>query len=148
MRRAPSISCRSCGTQIPDGDRLKSCPNCGAELDPARVPGDLPVPGDSEELQGPAFPREARGNDTAPLSEFVAAGAVIGGLAIFFLGAVLASGIVALVGVVLIFGVTGFYAFFSGSLSRVWRHGLSQFRLGRPGRRDEAEDRNPNRNRD
>ncbi|HEU0073784.1 MAG TPA: hypothetical protein VFS30_07210 [Dehalococcoidia bacterium] len=78
----------------------------------------------SEDLQEPAFPQDprARQDDTAPFSEFVAAGAVLGGLVLIVLGAVLQSGTVALVGVVTMFGVTGFFAIAKGSLGRAMKH--------------------------
>jgi hypothetical protein len=103
---------------------MRRCPSCGAELDSAPLP-DLPRGiAASEELQEPAFPRDprARRDDTAPLSEFLAAGAVLGGLVMIVLGAVVQSGTVALVGVVMMFGVTGFFAIFKGSLGRALTH--------------------------
>ena len=139
MTRAPSTNCRNCGFGMEDSGDLKRCPNCGLELHSARSLGALPL-SVAEDLQEPAFPREGRANDdTAPASEFVAAGAVLGGAVLTLLGILGGSGTVALFGVVLIFGVTGGYAIFSGSLARSWRHGISQFLLFRPGRRDDAE---------
>jgi hypothetical protein len=125
MTQPGSITCRSCRTWIEDRGRGRRCPNCGAQLDTAPLP-DLPrgIVAGSEELQEPAFPQDprARGDDTAPLSEFAAAGAVLGGLVLIVLGAVVQSGTVALVGVVLMFGVTGFFAIAKGSLGRAITH--------------------------
>lgn len=124
MTQPRSTTCRSCRTWIEDRGRRRRCPSCGAELDTAPLPD---LPGGiiaSDDLQEPAFPQDprARKDDTAPLSEFVAAGAVLGGLVFIVLGAVLQSGLVALLGVVLMFGVTGFFAIAKGSLGRALSH--------------------------
>jgi hypothetical protein len=99
------------------------CPSCGAGLETRALP-DLPRElSSAEDLQEPAFRREQRlDNDTAPLSEFIAAGAVLAGMALLIASVMLRSGIVALVGVVLIFGVTGFFAISKGSLGRAILH--------------------------
>lgn len=123
MTQARSVTCRSCRTWIEDRGRMRRCPNCGAELDAHPLP-DLPSGfAASEGLQEPAFPQEQRDDDeTAPLSEFIAAGAVLAGLGLLVAGAMLASGAVALVGAVLMFGVTGFFAATRGSLGRTLQH--------------------------
>jgi len=139
MTRASSTNCRNCGFGIEDSGELKRCPNCDVELHAGRSPGALPMRSVAEDLQAPVFPREGRPNDdTAPASEFIAAGAVLSGALLILFGMMAGSGTIALVGIVLIFGVTGGYAIFTGSLARSWRHGTSQFRLSRPCRRNDS----------
>lgn len=90
---------------------MRRCPRCGAELDTLPLPS-LPQRYASDAgLQGPAFPAEQRRrDDTAPLSEFLAAGAVLAGLVMLIAGAMLASMVVMAAGVFLMVGVTGFFA--------------------------------------
>ncbi len=123
MTQARSITCRSCRTWIEDRGGLRRCPSCGAALDKAPLP-ELPRDiGEVEELQEPAFPQEQRtDDDTAPLSEFIAAGAVLAGLVMLVVGAVVMSGAVALAGVVMMFGVTAFFAIAKGSMGRALNH--------------------------
>jgi len=138
MTHARSITCRSCRTWIEDRGSVRRCPSCGADLEGQPLP-DLPNGlASSEDLQGPAFPQEERDSDTAPLSEFIAAGAVLAGVVMLVAGAMLASGIVALVGVALMFGVTGFFAVTKGSLGRSLRHGRSALWMSRPRRGDDG----------
>ena len=85
---------------------------------------------------------DTRQSDTAPPGEFIAAGAVLAGLGVLILGFVIASSLLALLGVAMIFGITAGYAIFGGSLARSWRAGLANFGLGRrePDRRERDRD--------
>jgi hypothetical protein len=148
MAQARSITCRNCRTWIEAGDRVKRCPSCGAELDVAPLPDLPPGAGVSEELQGPAFAVEHKpGDDTAPLSEFLAAGAVVAGLVMLIVGAVISSGTLALAGVFVMFVVTGLFAVIGGSLLRTLsRYGTSMWgnyywRRRNPTRGDRYDDR-------
>jgi hypothetical protein len=127
MTQARGITCPSCRTWIEDRGRLRRCPVCGVDLQASPLPS-LPGYASSSNLDAPAFATEEAGrNDTAPASEFAAAGAVVGGIVLLIAGAMLASGIVAILGVTLIFGVTGFFAFARGSVQRTLQHGWSTF---------------------
>jgi hypothetical protein len=122
---ARSLTCPNCRVLLEDRDKLRSCPSCGADLGSSPLPGlppDLATNGG--ELQEPEFARESgvRQDDTAPMSEFVAAGAVLAGALLLVAGAVVASGTLALIGVVLMFGVTGFFAITRGAMSRALIH--------------------------
>ena len=131
MTQARSITCRSCRAWIEDRGRLRRCPRCGAELDTQPLP-DLPGFAPPRNLDAPAFAAEERPtSDTAPLSEFIAAGAVLAGIVMLVAGAMLASGVVALLGVVLMFGVTGFFAIYKGSLGRALQHYRATMWTGR-----------------
>ncbi len=82
------------------------------------------------------------------MSEFIAAGAVLGGFGLLVLGFLLASSTVALLGVGAMFGVTGFFAFAKGSIARSWRHGMQNFHLlGRRERHAEHDEAESERNR-
>jgi hypothetical protein len=122
MTEARRVTCRSCRAWIEDRGRLRRCPRCGAELDTQPLP-DLPGFAPSGNLDVPAFaPEERPISDTAPLSEFIAAGAVVVGLAMLVAGAVLSSGAVALSGVALAFLVLLVFSLFKGSLGRALLH--------------------------
>ena len=126
---------------------MRRCPSCNEDLDIAPLP-DLPRSTTGvESLQDPAFPQDprARKDDTAPVSEFVAAGAVLGGVLLLVAGAVMMSGVLALLGVFLMFGVTGFFAFYKGSLGRAVQHYRSTMWGGR--HPDEAASRDDRRRR-
>jgi len=128
MAQPRSITCPSCRTWIEDR-HLSRCPSCGEVLDSQALPS-LPreLTLDASDLQEPAFAEEpgARQDDTAPVSEFAAADAVLGGIVLLIAGAILASGTVALIGIVVMFGVTGFFAVTKGSMG----HTLDHYRRG------------------
>ena len=124
--------CPSCSLVLEADARLRRCPGCGADLRVGSLP-DLPLGSvSSDNLQGPAFPQEHRPNDdTAPLSEFIAAGAVLGGVGLLVAAVFLQSGVVAIIGVALMFGVTGFFAITKGSMGRAILHYRSTMWTGR-----------------
>ena len=63
-------------------------------------------------LEEPDYPAEERAHDTAPLSEFVAAGAVLLGLLMVIGGAAVSAPLVMIVGFVVMLAVTGCFAIF------------------------------------
>ncbi|HWC29791.1 MAG TPA: hypothetical protein VG845_06890 [Dehalococcoidia bacterium] len=68
------------------------------------------IPASGRDLEGPEFLEGPNDGSTAPLSEFVAAGAVLLGIVMFIAGAALASPAVILAGVLIMFVVTGGFA--------------------------------------
>jgi fatty acid desaturase len=126
---------------------LRRCPNCGADMDAAPLPDLPPLVEGSEELQGPAFPQsQRRSDDTAPLSEFIAAGVVLLGAVLLVVAAIVGSGTLALVSVIVMFGVTGFFAIFKGSMGRALQHYRATMWSGR--HPDEAATRDRNKRRE
>ena len=69
------------------------------------------------DLEEPDNPAEAKPSDTAPLSEFVAAGCVLLGMVMVVGGAILRRPVVMLVGFLLMLVVTGTFAIFGRNSS-------------------------------
>jgi hypothetical protein len=131
MKQAPGVTCPSCRVWIDDTARLRRCPRCGEDLDTAPRP-DLPEGlEEPDALQGPAFESQDQPNDTAPMSEFIAAGAVVAGIAMLIIGATVSSGVVALAGVILAFMVLLSYSLFKGAFGRAMLHYKATLWTGR-----------------
>jgi hypothetical protein len=96
----------------PKGTRRRRCPACGEDLEYQPLPS-LPVrAGGSTSLQEPDYPAEARPNDTAPVSEFLAAGSVVLGIVMVVGGAMAQQPLVIIAGFVVMLLITGFFAMF------------------------------------
>jgi uncharacterized membrane protein YvbJ len=126
MAQHPVTTCHNCGERVDEADL--ACTKCGTDLEPVAAAASLETP--DIMIDPDKRPRWSDG-ETAPASEFAAAGSLLLGFLLLILGAVIASGIVILVGVALMFGVTGFFAIYSGAIGRSWRAGLSNFGIGR-----------------
>lgn len=108
MTQDSGVRCRNCYIWVDTRD-ARRCPRCGSDLTALPLPVLPPIQTPRSALQDPAFP-QGPDDKTAPLSEFLAAGSVLGGLVMLIVGAAVASDAIILAGALVMFGVTGFFA--------------------------------------
>jgi hypothetical protein len=117
MTQSAGVRCRNCLTWVEAKSRRRRCPACGEALDTLPLP-DLPRRADtSSDLQEPDFPSEARPSDTAPLSEFLAAGSVVLGMVMLMAGAAMGQPLVMMAGFFVMLVVTAAFSIFGKNSS-------------------------------
>jgi hypothetical protein len=100
------------------GGWRRRCPACGEDLETLPLP-DLPprAAGNTSNLQEPDFPAEARVSDTAPLSEFLAAGSVVLGMVMLVAGVAMQQPLVMMAGFFVMLVVTAAFSIFGKNSS-------------------------------
>lgn len=117
MSSVDGVRCSHCLTWVDTRGRRRRCPNCGNDLETQLLPQLPPGAGATTTLEEPDYPAEERPRDTAPLSEFLAAGAVLLGLVMIIGGAAVTAPAVMIAGFAVMLVVTGFFAIFGRNSS-------------------------------
>jgi hypothetical protein len=112
MVRDNGTRCPNCLAWVDTPGRRRRCPNCGNELEAQPLPHLPPGAGAATTLEEPAYAAEEHAHDTAPLSEFLAAGTVVLGLFMMIGGAFAQAPVVMIAGFVVMLVVTGCFAIF------------------------------------
>jgi hypothetical protein len=111
------VRCANCLARFDTRDGLRRrCPQCGLDLDAGALPPPPRLTA-SANLEEPDYSADTRPSDTAPLSEFLAAGSVLLGMVMVAGGAIAQLPLLLIAGFFVMLVVTGCFAIFGRNSS-------------------------------